>query len=534
MKLTGIKNYFKNNVGWKLFSILFLCVIILPLLLLVSPLLSNESSSVLKQLNNTLPSYIFNTFYLVAFSVLYALILAIIPAYLISNYHFFGSKTIEKLLYFPLTIPSYLAAICYSGFFDYSGILYKVIKNTSTGKQFYVDVMNIHYLAFILALVLYPYIYIVAINSFKNTSKSYKEIGESFGFSPLKIFRKIDLPLATPAIISGTLLIVMEVVNDYGAAKYFGVPTFTTGIFKSWFSYGDLKSAIILSLILIGFVIFILFLTHLITKNKKYISANNSTSFKKRKTGKMKSVIFVLITALPFILGFVIPTLQLIDWACYSIHFIFEERFHNVLINTLSLSLFSAIAISILAIVFSYGLYVINDHLITKYKKVAIIGYSLPGAIIAVSIILFSTIIDRYFNVNLFSGSIVFLIYAYIIRFFAIPFTPINSSLEKLPFNYYELGKTNGLNDLKIFFSIHYKMIKEVFYISVVFIFIDIIKELPLTIILRPDNFNTLSTLAFEYASDEILTKSAIPSLVIILFGCIGILLMFKTKSKNG
>lgn len=534
MKLTGIKTYFKRNIGWKLFSILFLCAIILPLLLLVFPLISDENSTVIKQLNNTLPSYIFNTVYLVVFTVLYALILAIIPAYLISNYQFWGSKLIEKLLYFPLTIPSYLAAICYSGFFDYSGILYKVLKNTSVGKQFYFDVMNIHYLAFILALVLYPYIYIVAINSFKNTSKSYKEIGETFGFSPFKIFSKIDLPLATPAIISGSLLIIMEVVNDYGAAKYFGVPTFTTGIFKSWFSYGDLKSAILLSLILISFIVLILFLTHLITRNKKYVSANNSSSFQKREISTAKKVFFIVITLTPFALGFIIPTLQLVDWASYSISFIFEKRFHNVLINTITISLFSAISISLLALIFSYGLYVINDNLVSKYKKTAIIGYSIPGAIIAVSIILFSTIIDRYFNVNLFSGSIFFLVYAYIIRFFAIPFSPINSSLEKLPYNYYELGKTNGLNDLKIFFRIHFKMIKEVFYISVVFIFIDIIKELPLTIILRPDNFNTLSTLAFEYASDEILTKSAIPSLVIICFGCIGILLMFKTKSKNG
>ena len=163
---------------------------------------------------------------------------------------------------------------------------------------------------------------------------------------PLKIFRKIDLPLAAPAIISGALLIVMEVVNDYGAAKYFGVPTFTTGIFKSWFSYGDLKSAIILSLILISFIILILFLTHLITKNKKYVSANNSTHFDRRKTGKVKNVVFLLISALPFILGFIIPTLQLVDWASYSIHFIFEERFQKVLISTLSLSLFSAVTIS--------------------------------------------------------------------------------------------------------------------------------------------------------------------------------------------
>ena len=534
MKLTGIKKYFKSNLGWKIFSILFLFAIISPLLLLILPLFSDDSTNIISQLGHSLPSYIFNTFYLVIFTVLYALILAIIPAYLISNYNFWGSKIIEKLLYFPLTIPSYLAAICYSGFFDFSGLLYKIVKNTSTAKQFYFDVMNIHSLAFILALVLYPYIYIVALNSFKNTSKSYKEIGESFGFNSFKIFRKIDIPLATPAIISGALLIIMEVVNDYGAAKYFGVPTFTTGIFKSWFSYGDLKSAIILSLILVSFILLILLITNLITKNRKYYSANNSTNFKRKEVPKSKGFFYLIICIIPFILGFLIPTAQLIDWASYSTDFIYEERFHNVFLQSISLSVLSAIIISILAVIFSYGLYVINDFLVNKYKKTAILGYSIPGAIIAVAIILMSTLLDKYFNLNIFSGSILFLIYAYIIRFFAIPFTPINSSLEKLPFNYYELGKTNGLNDIKIFFKIHFKIIKQTFLISVVFIFIDIIKELPLTIILRPDNFNTLSTLAFEYASDEILTKAAIPSLMIIIFGCIGILFMFKTKSNNG
>lgn len=494
-----------------------------------------------------LTDYLINSVILVFFTGIFTIVIGVLAAWLITVYDFPGRKLFNWGLILPLAIPPYIAAYTYTGLLNYTGVVQSFLRNQLQIQvnQRYFDMMTMKGAIFIFTLFLFPYVYIITKSFLEKQSASLIEASRVLGKSSWQIFFKVILPLSRGAIIGGVSLVVLEVLNDYGVVKYFGIPTFSTAIFKTWFAMGDLNSAVRLSSILMILVLGILFIEKLLRGRQKFsFSSTKVRPIPRKELKGWKRVLVSSFFLVVFSLGFLIPTLQLLHWGLLTYQKILNLRFLELVINSTGIALISSACIVIIAVVIANTVR-LNDHLFSKlYSKVAIMGYSIPGAVIAVGVIVFFIGLDhrlypiyKLLNENtgrlVLSTSIVMLIFAYLIRFLSIGYNSIEAGFEKVGTQFSEASRMLGKNSIQTFFQVDLKMIKSAILGGFMLVFVDILKELPLTLILRPFNFDTLATKAYEYAADEMIHESAIASLLIILVSVITMLIFHKTGSKE-
>ena len=448
------------------------------------------------------------------------------------------------MLILPLAIPSYITAYAYAGVFDYGGSLKNILStfNISYKK---IDIMNIYGLIFILSLSLFPYIYVSARAVFLYQSKKLIEASKNLGASEISTFFRIVLPVARPAIVGGIALMLMEVLNDYGAAKYYGVSTFTTGIFRSWFSLGEPGLAIYLSALLLLVIFSILYLERLQRRKKGYaISGKSDTPLTKIKLTRAKQIALTVITCSPILLGFLIPVLQLIYWSLLTYKEVASYSFFITALQSLGVSTIAALLTIIIALATLFFPKWNRISGIKSLSKITIVGYAIPGAVIAIGVMIPGLALNKWlvklannlFNIELglfLSETITLLLYAYIIRFLAVAYNPIEGSFKNVNKSVSESSRILGKNNLKTFFKIEMPLIKPGIISAFILVFVDIMKELPLTLILKPYNINTLAVKAYEYASDEQIMEAALPSICIIITGIIPIIILNKLILKS-
>lgn len=476
-----------------------------------------------------------------------ALVIGVSSAWLISRYHFPGKRWMEWALILPLALPSYIVAYSYAGLLSYTGPIYSMIRNIAgaeTAQLLYFDSMNIGTLSVTLGLVLFPYVYLPAKAAFQLQSASVFEAAASLSNKPFYIFRKIALPLARPAIAGGLFLVLMEVLNDYGAVKYFGINTFTTGIFKAWFSMADLEAAIKLSAVLMLFVGVLFLIEKRIQRSRFASSTGLKYNAVINATGARKWLYFS-VCFVPFLLGFALPFLKIISDALSQWNKVSNSKFFETVLNSVVLAGIASSLIVVLSILFIYSGR-INRSLSGKIvKRVVSLGYALPGAVIAVGVMIVAAggdrLVDRALTLIsetsgstlVFTGSISGLIYAYLIRFMAVSVNPLEGNFEQQCNHLDEASVSLGKSRLYTLFRVNIPVMKPAILSAFLLVFVDVMKELPLTLILRPFNFNTLATTAFEYANDEMLRESAPASLLIVLSGIVPILLIHQLIKKR-
>lgn len=506
MKLAGIKT---RHIYWRLATNIILAVILLPLILVASRSFMLDTSNLSHIASNLLPLYIGNTSILVIGTSLLSLIIGVSSAWYVSVYEFPFRKHLEWVLILPLSIPTFINAIAYVGLTDYAGPLRILLR--SFGTDIYIDVMNHTGAIVIMSLVLYPYVYVTSRSAFLLQSGSLIEVSRSLGQSMNKTFRRVILPLAWPAIFAGLILVIMEVLNDYGVVSYFGIPTFTVGIFRSWLALGDLSTAVFLSMIVLIFVVILLILEFKVNRNKK-ISIDKSQTLFSRLKPKNKWLIF-LVCFFPVLAGFIIPVGQLIWWfiLAYS-----KDIWSHLLVlasNTALLGLLTSIVILTLSILLAYSFRLINRKGLKKIlSKLPMMGYAMPGAVIAVGVVALVLLV----NPNLIYSSVAALIFGYTVRFFAVGYGSIESGFEKVSRQIDDAAVSLGSNAFRNLIRIHIPMLKPVLIGAFIMVFVDVAKELPITLILRPFNYETLATNAFQYAKDEMAPRAASSSLLII------------------
>ncbi len=477
-----------------------------------------DTNSLNYLIDNLLFDYSVNTLYLVLITSFFSLLLGIVPAWFISNYKFKFRRVIDLILYLPLAIPTYIMAFTYSELLSFTGPF-----------KIKYDFLQIEVLGIILSFSLYPYIYSVSRISFSLFGSRYLEIAKNLGLNGFQTLFKIVLPLSRPAIFSGLFLVIMEVLNEYGAVKYFGVNTFTIGIFRSWNSMNDTGAAIQLSSILLFIVAFLFFIEKYFHQFKRFSFSKNSKINTLNFPRKRNLFMIYIVCLVPIILAFLIP----IIFNIINVFSIFEsvdlDRLFSLTFNSLSVSLTASSIILILSTYFLYNEKISKSRIYFYINQFISLGYSIPGAVVALAVIIYLTKIDEYFySVNLIGSFIIYfiiLIYAYIIRFLAVGKSPIKSSLEKQPESYDDSAKNLGLSNFKIFQKIYFPINKYSFFTALILVFIDIMKELPIILILRPFNFDTLATQTYEFAVEEMIPLSSIYSFMII-FIC-SILLIF-------
>ena len=500
---------FQDIIALLLFTLIFS-----PILFLLVKSFYQDTESLKYLFKNLLFDYSINTIYLVIITSFFSLILGIIPAWYVSNHQFPGRRIIDLILYLPLSIPTYIMAFTYSELLSYTGP-FKITY----------DFLQIEILGILLAFSLYPYIYSVSRISFSLFGSKYYDLAKNLGLSGYQTLIKVVLPLSKPAIFSGLFLVIMEVLNEYGAVKYFGVNTYTIGIFRSWNSMNDSGAAIQLSSILLFIVAFLFFLEKYFNQNKRFSFSKNSKLVSLIRPDNSTKFLIYLICLIPIVLAFVIPVLFNLINIFSSFDDINFERLLNLTFNSFAICSIASILILIVSTFFLYNEKISNSKIYYYINQFISLGYSIPGAVVALAVIISVTSLDNLNdNIKLlgsFSVYFLILIYAYIIRFMAVGKSPIKSSLEKHPDSYDNSAKNLGLSNFKIFQKIYFPINKYAFFTALILVFIDLMKELPITLILRPFNFDTLATQTYEFAIEEMIPLSSIYSSVIILICCI-------------
>ena len=485
-----IKKKYQTNSRKFIFSTVILSIIVvLPIVALIFSTINIDTSNFKYLWNNLLLDYSFDTVYLVLITSFFSLIFGVFPAWYISTNNFRGKNIYDILLYLPLAIPVYIMAFTYSDILSYTGPMQSFLRNyfPELAIFFNQDYLQIEILGIIMALALYPYIF------------------------------------------SGLFLVIMEVLNEYGAVKYFGVNTFTSGIFRSWYSMQDVETASLLAVFLFFIVVLFFSLERFFNLRYNFHYKPNTKKFKTESPSNIKKIIIHFACMLPVLLGFIIPILFIIGNVIYEFERIDFYKVINLTSNTFIVSLIASSIIIVIAVYFQFLKRIIKNKTLTVFNEAISLTYALPGAVIGLSlIILFSSF---SFKTEVLIGSFAVLIYAYVMRYMAVGISPLKSSFEKHPTSYDDTAVNLGMSPLKLFKSIHLPINKSAIAIAFLITFVDIIKELPITLILRPFNFDTLAVQTYEYAIEEMIPKSSIYSLTIVMMGVI--LLIFLKKIIN-
>ncbi|HEX6593026.1 MAG TPA: iron ABC transporter permease [Bacillota bacterium] len=531
---------------WTLFSLLIVIFVLLPNLSIILNFFTQKTENWDHIKQYILPQLLKNTGIIIVCTAVLTILIGTSLAWLVAAYDFPFKRFFNWALILPLAVPPYIAAYTYNGILNYTGVIQTTLRNRFNIQvnQDYFDIMNLQGSIFIFTLFLFPYVYMITRAFLASQSTSLVENARLLGRNSFEIFFQIVLPISRGAIIGGVSLVLLEVLNDYGVVQYFGIPTFSTAIFQTWFGMGDLNAAIKLSATLMFIVFSILIVEKLLRGRKRYsFTTSKVRPLRPIKLKGWKGWAAFGYSFFIFGLGFLIPFIQLVDWTLLTYKNIIDPVFLSLMINSLIVALAGAIIIIIFAIIIA-NFSRIHQSFISKLSaRVTILGYSIPGAVIAVGIItvfiqfdnmLFSFYEAIGLDASLFlSTSLFMLISAYVIRFLAVGFNSIESGFDKIGNSFTEASRTLGMGMTKTFFKIDIHLIKGAILSGFILSFIEIMKELPLTLILRPFNFDTLSTKAFQYASDEQIHEAALASIIIILVSAIAIYLFHHALEKE-
>lgn len=523
---------------WTGYSLLILLLVATPLFTIFIKLFDKPGGSWSHIANNLLFGYFQNTILLLIGVAFFTFLLGVSTAWLVSNYEFPGRKYFEWLLILPLGFPGYIMAYTYVGILDYTGPVQSFLRNTFDihFKGSVIDIMNLPGAIFILSITLFPYVFLISRSSFLQQSKTLQEASFLLGANRMRTFFKVALPMARPAIVAGIALASMEVLNDYGTVKYFGVNTFTTGIFRAWFSLGDSSTAIYLAAILMMFVFVILYLESLQRGNRQYSAVNGI----QKPTARIhptwgKKILYTGISLTIFLISFLFPFLQLLHWVSLTYTKVVNNDFFLLIYRSFGLAAVSGLIIVIFSVILLYALRLSPFKWVKNISKIATLGYAIPGAVIAVGVMIPFIGLDKWIYGSFlssktaglfFSGTLFALVFAYIVRFMAVGYNPVEAGFQKIGIHINEASRLLGIRSTKTLWKIDLPLIKTSLVSGIILVFVDVLKELPLTLILRPFNYQTLATKAFDMATNEMIAESANAALIIILTGIIPIIFL--------
>ncbi len=520
----------------------------IPLVIVLGSLFFPETEAWSHLADTVLTDYIFNSLMLLIGVAFFSVILGVIPAWLVTMYRFPFSRYLEWALLLPMAMPAYIIAYSYTGMLDVAGPLQTSIREV-TGWQYrdywFPEVRSLGGAITMLSLVLYPYVYLLARAAFIEQSICVLEVSRTLGCNAVDAFRRVALPLARPAIMVGLSLVVMETLADYGTVQYFGVSTFTTGIFRTWFGLGNSMAAAQLSALLLLFVAVFLYLEKRSRRQARFHhTSSRYSNLLQQQLNKGAGLCALTFCALPMILGFIIPVSYLIDMALDTYLHILNKDFYLLLFNSLSLAFATAILALLIALFMAYSNRNRNSSVNRFLVRFVSMGYAIPGTVVAVGVLVpfawFDNTLDAFltehFNISsglLISGTIVTLIFAYLTRFLAVSINTVEAALGKIKPVMDEVAKTTGMSSGGIIKRIHIPMMRGSLLTALLLVFVDVLKELPATLILRPFNFNTLAVRAYELANEERLAAAAVPALAIVLAGIIPVIMISNSISRS-
>jgi iron(III) transport system permease protein len=544
----GINTHLLLISKWNSTLVLLSILFSIPVVVILASVFFPEKEVWSHLADTVLTDYIVNSLILFIGVGFFSLILGVLPAWLVTMYRFPLSRYLEWALLLPMAMPAYIIAYSYTGMLDVAGPLQTAIREIN-GWQYrdywFPEVRSLGGAIAMLSLVLYPYVYLLARAAFIEQSICVLEVSRTLGCNSHNAFRRVALPLARPAIMVGLSLVVMETLADYGTVQYFGVSTFTTGIFRTWFGLGNSLAAAQLSALLLVFVTVFLYLEKRSRRQARFhhTSSRYSTLLQQQLT-QLKSVIALIICITPVLLGFIIPTGFLFDMALDTYSQVLNKDFYLLLLNSLGLAFVTAIFALLIALFMAYSNRNTQSIVNRFMVRFVSMGYAIPGTVIAVGVLIpfawFDNTLDAFFTEHfnfstglLISSTIFTLIFAYLTRFLAVSINTVEAALGKIKPVMDEVAKTTGLSSSGIIKRIHIPMMRGSLLTALLLVFVDVLKELPATLILRPFNFNTLAVRTYELANEERLADAAVPALAIVLVGIIPVIMISNSISRS-
>ena len=538
----------KFNI-WFLSSLLISLLVIIPILT-VSFSFFEDTSRYFDILKKTfLFEYIFNSLSLLVGVLILTFFLGVGSAYIVSFYKFPGVNFFKWALILSFAIPPYIYAYSLFAFFDNYGTAFTILKTLFGDGEYNKSIPKfdgMFGLILSISFSLYAYVYILARSSFLYQSQNLIDLGRNLGFSKFKSFYSIILPAARPAIVAGLSLVAMETLAEFGAVDFFSVNTLTTGIYNAWITFDDLAFANRISFFLLLFI-FILFLTENLSRKKAKYHLDTRGGFKQKEKIKLSgtnSFFAFLFCFLLFFISFLFPLGQMLYWTIKFPENFFDINVINLLLNTLYLVGLSSLVLITFALISNYGNRVSRNKTLNFLSTLSISGYAIPGVILAVAFITFIAWFDEniikslgFLSIKkLFIGSILGLVIVYFVRFYSLAFNGIKSGYEKINVSVDESAYLLGYSKRKTFLNIHVPYLRNSLLFVVILISLEIIRELPITLVLRPFNFETFATTAYISASEDMLEAAAVPSLFLILIAAFFITITsnYILKENNG
>ena len=515
-------------------------------LLAVSILALQPSGDIWHHLLTTVLSrYVMTTIGLMLGVGIGTLIIGTYTAWLVTLCRFPGRRIFEWALLLPLAMPAYVVAYVYTDVFEFAGPVQTMLRDSfgweSSRDYWFPEIRSLGGAIFVMTATLYPYVYLLARVAFVQQSVCILEVSRTLGKTAWQSFFSIALPSARPSLIIGVSLVLMEALNDFGTVDFFSVETLTAGIFDVWLNMNNLPGAAQLAVVALFFVLLLLWAERKSRANQRYF--NTSTKYQVLPSYQLQGVkmLGALITSLlPIGFGFILPTCILGYYAWNFYEESFSRDYYSVLSNSLVLSILSAFLSVSAGIFLAYGVRLKENKLLKTTARFASVGYAVPGAVLAVGVLIpmgkmdvfIQLYLEDVFDIStglLFSGTIAAVTYGYLTRFLALSYGAMEASLMRITPNMDGAARTLGLGPGRTLKRIHLPMIRGGILAAAILVFVDTMKELPITIILRPFNFETLATQVHQLATDELLEESALGSLSIVAAGLLPVIYLSHT-----
>ena len=529
-----------GKLGW--FAIVLAVLIVIPIGSVVVNIFAPSELTWAHLVATVLPGYVWNTVALIA-GVAYGVIsIGVVSAWLVTAYRFPGHRILEWALILPLAMPAYVMAYAYTDWLEFSGPVQALLRELTGWKAheyWFPEIRSLGGAMAVLSFALYPYVYLLARAAFLEQSRTAIESARLLGCGAWGAFFKVALPLARPGIAAGTALALMEALADFGTVSYFAVQTFTTGIYRAWLSLGDAVAAAQLASCLLAFVACVLLLERLSRGRAKFHNlAARKRAPPRRLRGASALLAFVACFA-PLLFGFLLPVVLLVHLAWEGGVAAIGMRTATLVGNTFTLAGITAVAAVCAATLMAYAGRIAHSPLVSAANRAAAMGYAIPGAVIAVGILVPLGRLDNVladwlhtrFGLDtglLLTGTIVALVYAYLVRFLAIALQTVDAGLARITPSMDDAARSLGLGPGGTLARVHAPMLWTSLLGAALLVFVDVMKELPATFAMRPFNFDTLAVEVYNLAKDERLGEAAAPSLIIVAIGLVPLIVLSR------
>ncbi|ELA09752.1 iron ABC transporter membrane permease FbpB [Moraxella macacae 0408225] len=491
-----------------------------------------------------LPLLIKNTLFLMMAVGIGVVFLGTTTAWLTTMYDFVGRRVFFWAMMLPLAVPAYVLAFTQLGMVDYAGSINTFFRETYQIKQFIPDMRNGYFLSVVMSLTFYPYVYLLARNAFMSMGSRSLEVGASLGLNPMQSFFKIALPMARPWLVGGLILALMEVLADFGAVSVFGFETFSTAIYEAWFGFYSIETAKQLASLLIIFV-FLLIALEQLSRGKRRFHTNKSTNYRQQLPKKYGILAFCY-CGLILALAFIIPIIQLGVWAVRTWDQIANEQLVEQAMYSLLASGLSAVLIAFVAFLLALSKRMDNSVFALIASRIATLGYGIPSSVLAVGVFVPIAFIDNYLIdwlspiispdeplTGVIKGTIVVVLTAYLIRFLALGLSSVEAGFERIRPSLTEACVSLGVTGFAMIWRVYLPLLKSSMGVAMLMVFVDVMKEMPMTLMTKPYDWQTLATIIYAYTSEGRFDQASLPALLIVFTGLIPVILFSKINDSN-